>query len=68
MQSTIGQVKTQASLPMLLILEEVLFFFRRRGGAAARWGCPAATSPAFPLEPFDAQALLRLLHAVFAAP
>lgn len=65
--SALGQIEIEATRPIPFMIERVLYLIPSRDGSSARWGFRAADDAAGPLSPFDQNALLRLLQAVFAS-
>ena len=65
--SALGQVEIQASRPLSFLVEKILYLTPQAGEARAVWGYRSVEDLGGPLAPFGEQALLRLLHAVFAA-
>jgi hypothetical protein len=66
--SALGQVEIQASRPLPFLVEKILYLIPQAGEARAVWGYRSVEDLGGPLAPFGEQALLRLLHAVFAGP
>jgi hypothetical protein len=64
--SALGQIEIQASRPISFMIERVLYLIPDPDASGARWGYRAADDMAGPLSPFNQDALLRMLQAVFA--
>ncbi len=65
--SALGQVEIEATRPIPFLVEKVLYLIPSRDGTGARWGYRSVEDLGGPLAPFNQQALLRMLRAVFAA-
>jgi hypothetical protein len=65
--SALGQIEIAATQPIPFMIERVLYLIPGPEGSTARWGYRAADDATGPLSPFNQTALLRTLHAVFAA-
>ncbi len=65
--SALGQVEIESSRPIPFLIERVLYLSPGRESGRAVWGYRSVEDLGGPLAPFGEQALLRMLHAVFAA-
>jgi hypothetical protein len=65
--SALGQIEIAATRPIPFMIERVLYLIPGPDGATARWGYRTVDDAGGPLSPFNKPALLRTLHAVFAA-
>jgi hypothetical protein len=65
--SALGQIEIKATRPIPFMIDRVLYLIPTADGAGARWGYRAADDASGPLSPFNQDALLRMLQAVFAA-
>lgn len=64
--SALGQVEVEATRPLSFMVEKVLYLISDRTGQRAIWGYRSVENLGGPLAPFNQQALLRILAAVFA--
>ena len=65
--SALGQIQIQASKPITFMIEKILYLIhdpRKPGGAY--WGYRSIENLGGNLVPFSKEALLKLLHEVFA--
>jgi hypothetical protein len=65
--SALGQIEIVATRPIQFMIERVLYLIPTPDGEGARWGYRASDDASGPLSPFNQDALLRTLQAVFAA-
>jgi len=65
--SALGQIEIQCTRPIPFMIDRVLYLIQDRDGSGARWGYRAADDTAGHLSPFNHDALLRLLQAIFAS-
>jgi hypothetical protein len=63
--SAVGQVRLSASRPIPFLMEKTLYLVRG-GPEGTWWGYRSAEDPRQFAVPFTTQALVRMLHAVFA--
>lgn len=64
--SALGQVEVEATRPLSFMVEKILYLIPDRSGERATWGYRSVENLGGPLAPFNQQALLRILAAVFA--
>ena len=65
--SALGQIEIEATRPIPFMIDRVLYLIQSADGEGARWGYRAADDASGPLSPFNQEALLRTLQAVFAS-
>ena len=65
--SALGQIEIEATRPIPFMIDRVLYLIQGRESDGARWGYRAADDASGPLAPFNQEALLRTLQAVFAS-
>lgn len=65
--SALGQIEIAATRPIHFMIDRVLYLIPGPDGSTARWGYRTVDDAGGPLSPFNQPALLRTLHAVFAA-
>jgi hypothetical protein len=64
--SALGQIDVEATRPIPFMVDHVLYLIPGTDGKNARWGYRSVNDMGGPLSPFTQDALLQMLHAVFA--